>query len=163
MNYRYWDSVMFLGWLKREPDKVSYCQPVLDAAERGDVTVITSALTIAEVLWLKGNPKIEVEQGRQIEAFFRNDWIVIREVDRFLAERARDLVWSMDVKPKDAIHVATAVNQDVRIDQLDTFDEGMIELSGSVGNPPLSIGRPNLPRRLPFEAKDEDPSDTSGN
>ena len=41
---------MFLGWLKKEPDKVSDCQPVLDAAERGDVTVITSALTIAEVL-----------------------------------------------------------------------------------------------------------------
>ena len=104
-----------------------------------------------------------MEQTRQIEAFFRNDWIVIREVDRFLAERARELVWSTDVKPKDAIHVATAVNQDVRIDQLDTFDEEMIELSGLVGNPPLAIGPPNLPRRLPFEAKDEDPSDASGN
>ena len=48
MDYRYWDSVCFLGWLSEEADKMPACQPVLEAAEAGTVTLITSALTIAQ-------------------------------------------------------------------------------------------------------------------
>jgi hypothetical protein len=47
--------------------------------------------------------------------------------------------------------LATALRQDVTFDQFDTFDEGRIKLSGTLGAPPLTIGRPNLPARLPFE------------
>lgn len=85
MDYRYWDSVAFLGWLSEEADKVPSCKPVLEAAEAGTVTLITSALTIAEVLWLKGHEKIPAQQARKVEAFFRHSWIVVREVDRFVA------------------------------------------------------------------------------
>ena len=156
MDYRYWDSATFLGCLKSEPDRVPACRPVLEAAENGDVVLITSALTIAEVLWLKGQAKIEASQAKKVEAFFRHDWIVVREVDRFIAEEARDLVWWKKVKPKDAIHLATAMRQDVPIDQFDTFDNGLIKLSGSLGDPPLTIGVPSLPPKLPFEVADED-------
>ena len=160
MDYRYWDSATFLGWLKKEPDKVPVCGPVIEAAESGTVTLVTSALTIAEVLWLKGQPKIQPQQARKIEAFFRHSWIVVRELDRFIAEDARELVWTKNVKPKDAIHLATALRQDVQLDQFDTFDEGLIKLSGALGNPPLTIGRPSLPPLLPFEANDENATDS---
>lgn len=154
MDYRYWDAVTFLGWLKEEPDKVDEIRPVIEAAESGTVTLVTSTLTIPEVLWLKGQQKIDPQNANKIEAFFRHSWIVVREVDRFIAEAARDLVWNKNVKPKDAIHLATALRHDVDYDQFDTFDTGLIKLSGSLGNPPLIIGRPNLPQKLPFE-KDE--------
>ena len=36
-----------------------------------------------------------------------------------------------------------------------TFDEPLIKLSGTLGNPPLTIGYPNLPPRLPFEVEAE--------
>jgi predicted nucleic acid-binding protein len=156
MDYRYWDSVTFLGWLSGEADKVPDCRPVLEAAESGDVKLITSALTIVEVLWLKGHKKIAAEHARKIEAFFRHSWIVVREVDRFIAEDARELVWNKNITPKDAIHLATALRQDVQIDQFDTFDNGLIKLSGALGNPPLSIGRPSLPPKLPFELAEDD-------
>ena len=161
MDYRYWDSNAFLGWLAKEPDKASQCRPVLDAAESGNLVIITSALTIAEVLWLKGGQKLPPAHAKQIEDFFRNKWIVIREVDRFIAEDARRLVWDKNVKPKDAIHLATALRQDVVIDQFDTFDAGLIKLSGSLGDPPLVIGYPNLPAKLPFEGPEgsDDPPD----
>jgi len=55
------------------------------------------------------------------------------------------------VKPKDAIHLATALRRDVAFDQFDTFDKDLIRLSGTLGEPPLTIGRPNLPSKLPFE------------
>lgn len=155
MDYRYWDSVTFLGWLSAEPDKVPNCKPVLEAAEAGNVTIITSALTIAEVLWLKGHDKIGAAHAKKIEAFFRHSWIVVREVDRFIAEDARELIWNKNVKPKDAIHLATALRQDVQLDQFDTFDGDLIKLSGTLGEPPLTIGRPSLPPKLPFEAEGE--------
>ena len=153
MDYRYWDSVTFLGWLAEEPDKVEDCRPVIEAAEAGTITIVTSALTIPEVLWIKSHPekKIPVKNAKKVEAFFRHSWIVIREVDRFIGEAARDLVWDKNIKPKDAIHLATALNRDVDYDQFDTFDGDLIKLSGSLGDPPLTIGRPNLPMKLPFE------------
>jgi hypothetical protein len=153
MDYRY---CTFLGWLSQEADKVPACQPVLEAAESGTVILITSALTIAEVLWLKGHEKLAPQQARTIEAFFRHSWIIVREVDRFVAEDARELVWAKNVKPKDAIHLATALRQDVQLDQFDTFDDALIKLSGSLGNPPLTIGWPSLPPKLPFEIEPDD-------
>ena len=54
MEFRYWDSNAFLGWLAEEPDKIGHCRPVIEAAEAGNVRILTSALTIAEVLWIKG-------------------------------------------------------------------------------------------------------------
>lgn len=153
MDYRYWDAAVFLGWLAAEPDKVGDCRPVIEAAESGAVTLVTSALTIPEVLWLKGHPekRLTPQSAQRVTAFFKHSWIVVREVDRFIAEAARDLVWSRNVKPKDAIHLATALQRDVDYDQFDTFDAHLIKLSGSLGNPPLTIGRPNLPHKLPFE------------
>jgi hypothetical protein len=53
MNYRYWDAATFLGWLSEESDKVPECKPVLEAAEAGAVTLVTSAVTIVEVFWFK--------------------------------------------------------------------------------------------------------------
>lgn len=155
MDYRYWDSVTFLGWLGDEADKVPHCRPVLEAAEGGSVVLVTSALTIAEVLWPKGHKKVAAQHARKIEAFFRHSWIIVRELDRFIAEDARELVWNKNGKPKDAIHLATALRQDVQLDQFDTFDGDLIKLSGTLGEPPLTIGRPSLPPKLPFEAEGE--------
>jgi hypothetical protein len=70
MNYRYWDAATFLGWLSEEPDKVPECRPVLEAAEAGTLILVTSALTLFEVLWIKGKPKIDASHARKIEAFF---------------------------------------------------------------------------------------------
>ena len=94
---------------------------------------------------------MDAAHAKKVEAFFRRSWIVVREVDRFIAEDARELVWNKNVKPKDAIHLATALRQDVELDQFDTFDKDLIKLSGALGDPPLTIGRPNLPAKLPFE------------
>jgi hypothetical protein len=71
---------------------------------------------------------------------------VLYDLDRTLGERAREVVWDHSVRPKDAIHVATAL--DAKVDQFDTFDGPLISLSGKIGNPPLVIGPPNLPQTL---------------
>ncbi len=146
MTQRYWDSNAFLGWLAEEADKVEECRAVIRAAEEGKTLLITSALTVTEVLWLRGEPRIAAENAEKVQRFFEHQYIVVNDLDRRIAEAAQRLVWHHDIKPKDAIHVASAI--DAGVDRMETFDEGLLKKSGSVGEPPLEIGRPNEPGTL---------------
>lgn len=55
---RYWDSCAFLGWLNNEQGKAEKCEGVLDAAESGSIEIVTSALTLTEVIKRKGDKPI---------------------------------------------------------------------------------------------------------
>ena len=140
----YWDSDAFLGWLQAEKGKVDLCQGTIEMGESGNAYIVTSTLTLAEVLWMRGAPRIPKEKAETLGRFFRRSFIRVRPVTRSIAESAQDLVWNHNVKPKDAIHVATAL--DAKITTLETFDEGLLLKSGLVGNPPLTIRKPIPPR-----------------
>lgn len=141
---RYWDSNAFLGWLNDESGRAGKCRGTIEAAERGEIEIITSTLTIAEVIYLKGHPKITKEKSDKIIAFFRNEYIIPVVLDRDIAEMARELLWDYQaLKPKDASHVASALKASVLM--FSTFDEYLIGLSGQIGNPPLIIGEPDIP------------------
>lgn len=146
MNRRYWDANAFIGWLAEEADKVEECAAVIRAAEEGKTLLITSALTVAEVLWMRGEQRIPAESAETVQRFFEHEYIVVNDLDRRLAEQAQKLVWHHDIKPKDAIHVATAI--DATVNRMETFDESLIGKSGKVGDPSLEIGRPNEPGTL---------------
>ena len=139
----YWDSDAFLGWLQAEPGKTQLCAGTLRRADQGEVIIFTSALTIAEVLWMRGAPMIPQEKAEIVRKFFRRSYIRVRNVTRSISEGAQDLVWTHGIRPKDAIHVATAL--DARVAALETFDEQLLSKSGTVGNPPLLIRRPMPP------------------
>lgn len=136
----YWDSDAFLGWFQNEPGKLELCSGTLKRAEEGEVVIFTSALTIAEVLWLRGGPKIAKEKSDLVRKFFRRSYFRIRNVTRRIAEDAQDLVWMEGIRPKDAIHVATAV--DLTAAALETFDDDLIAHTGRIGSPPLVIRKP---------------------
>jgi hypothetical protein len=144
----YWDSCAFLALLKNEPEKIDECKSVIKAAKDGKVIIVTSALTFIEVIKLeKGKPKLSKDVEEKIRAFFQHEWIYIYNVDRKVGELARDLMWQYEgLKPKDSTHVATAVQ--AKVDVLETFDDGLIKLSGKVGNPLLPIRRPYFPNQL---------------
>lgn len=150
MIYRYWDACAFIGWLKGEPDKIDECRAGLDRAAAGKLRVVTSAFTLVEVLRLQHKAPIPLADAQQIRKFFESEYVALYDVDRTVAEKAQDVVWNYGVKPKDAVHIATAlsVGANVVIDQLDTFDSDLIALSGQIGTPPLAIGRPGFPNEL---------------
>lgn len=143
-DVRYWDSDCFLGWLLEEPDKIEECRAVLEEAKAGRTRLVTSALTMAEVVKFgKGRHPIPPEDADKIRAFFKQEYIEIRNLDRFISEDAQKLVWSnCGVWPKDAIHVATAVRFHLKV--FNTFDADLIALSGKLGDPPMRIERPAL-------------------
>lgn len=140
---RYWDSSAFLGWLNAEPDKIGKCEGVLSAAEEGKIEIVTSAWTLTEVIKKKGEKPIPRTSEQKIRDFFENPYILVREVDRFVAEQARDLIWAHGLKGPDAVHLATAVRLGLTV--MDTFDIDLLKLDGKCGRPPLRIGHPSVP------------------
>ena len=135
----YWDSDCILGWLKNEPDKNQLCEGTLDAAEKGKIKIGVSALSLVEVLRVKGHKKLTANNEKKIRRFFDNDYFVLYDVDQWIGEKARDLVWQYNVEPKDAIHTATAVLNN--ISTLNTFDNKLLGLDNSI---PLDDSSSNL-------------------
>jgi predicted nucleic acid-binding protein len=54
----YWDSATFLAYFQQEPGRVDLCRGTLERAEAGEVGIVTSTLSIAECLWLRGSVAI---------------------------------------------------------------------------------------------------------
>ena len=67
----------------------------------------------------------------------------LRNVTRVVSESAQELVWDHGVRPKDAIHVATAL--EAQVQALETFDDGLLKKSETIGVPPLLIRKPIAP------------------
>jgi predicted nucleic acid-binding protein len=139
----YWDSDAFLGWLQNESGKADLCEGTIKRAEAGEVLIITSALTISEVLWMRGAPRVSRDKAQILQRFFRRSFIRVRNVTRTTSESAQERVWDHGIKPRDAIHVATAL--EAKASTLETFDNGLIAKTGTVGDPPLVIRKPIAP------------------
>lgn len=139
----YWDSDCFLGWLQSEDDKQAACRQVIAEAEVGNIKIITSALTIAEVLMLRGHDRLPAERATMVNDFFRQPYISVRGLTRLVAEQAREFVWTHGVAPKDAIHVASAIAAEAAT--LHTFDADLIKKSGRIGLATLIIEHPSVP------------------
>lgn len=145
-DQRYWDSTVFFAWLADQHDAQEQCARIIRRAEEGEIEIVTSALAIAEVLWLPDKPPPDPKNRGEIRRFFQHDYIIPVEIDRRTALRAQDLVWDYDeVKPKDALHLASALVAEVPV--FDTFDEPLQKLDGKIGNPPLRIGEPYVEPR----------------
>ncbi|MDH4120145.1 MAG: PIN domain-containing protein [Deltaproteobacteria bacterium] len=122
----YWDSNTFLGLLNHEdePENSQMCESVWKSAEQGLSTLLTSTLTIAEVIHIKGREKLNPSHREKVNLFFRAEHIVLRPLTREIAQLARDVVWDNAIKPKDAIHVATAAY--FKLPELQTLDKGLL-------------------------------------
>lgn len=142
LERRYWDSDCFLGWLQAEDGKIDPCRQVLGLAANGGVEIITSALTIAEVLHLRGHQPIPADKRQQVIDFFKLSYIIPMSITRRIAEDSRDLVWDHGIDPKDALHVATAIK--AKVDVFNTFDRPLIDKSLKVGSPKLLIEAPKV-------------------
>ena len=139
---RYWDSDCFLALLKKERGRIPACRSVIKRAAGREFLIVTSALTLAEVLNLKGRPPLPSNIRDEVTNFFKNDFIYVHNVTRRLAEDARNLVWDAQVDPKDAIHAATAIQSSVPL--LNTYDGKLLARNGVIGAPGLEIVEPEM-------------------
>ena len=137
----YWDSVCFISRIERRPDRIAVLEQMTDRAERGELEIVTSAFTLCEVGRVEGVP-LPDDQERLIVDFFENEYILIQQVNRQVAEVARQILRThANVPGKDAIHIASAQVSNSAV--LYTYDERhLLRLNGQIDNPPLRIERP---------------------
>jgi len=137
----YWDSCVYLDFLRGGHPNQAHLRAVLKDWEAGKVTLVTSTLTIAEVLYVPGiQPTVRLDESRREDLIdlFRPTGdrdLTLVELTRPIAEAARDLCWSHGVRPKDAVHVASALAANCGV--LHTHDEGLQKRSGQVGRDPI--------------------------
>lgn len=144
----YWDSACCISFLRGDADRLEQCQSTLQAAEEGNIEIVISSLTIAEVLHVRGHdPQLPPGMRKEVRRFFQQSMFLIVNVDRRIAEHAQDIFYDHGVKPKDAIHVAAALF--AVADRLDTFDVGLQKRSGLIGSPALIIGAPEYRKPKP--------------
>ena len=130
----------------------------------GNVTLVTSALTIAEVLWVKceedeARSMIDRSREPEIIALFDpppSQRLTVVELSRITAMAARELFWDHGIKPKDAIHVASALATHCPV--IHTNDVRLQEFSGRVGGTPeLRIRAPSWVRQTEMELEADEP------
>lgn len=143
VDRRYWDSACFIAWFKEEPGRAETCGSILQAAQEGNIQIVTSAFSIAEVLFPQAGERLSQQHRDTVRMFFRRPEFLFVQVDRPLAEAAQRYVWEFGVRPKDAIHVASAVYAEAPV--LETYDGGLIKLNGRLGGSPVLAVREPVP------------------
>jgi hypothetical protein len=95
-----WDSCTWIAHIQGErilgpdgktviEDRGATCRPVLDAAERGVIEIVVSAIALVEVLARNRSSGIDDQRVRD---FFDNDYILLVNVDKQLGDFARRLM-----------------------------------------------------------------------
>lgn len=149
----YWDSGLFIELLQGTGEHLVALNQIVEAAKQGDVILVTSALTLAEVLGQRvasvknGGPTkpISDEAADRIGAFFEHEWIAIRPCTGYIGRLAGQIARKHSLKPPDAVHAATALDAGVSV--LQTRDgpkpsTSLLRKNGKIGAPPLAIELP---------------------
>jgi predicted nucleic acid-binding protein len=138
---RLWDSDVILAYLGGDTSLSTACDSIIRQAEQGKLEIAVSAITQAEVAYLKGTSDDDSEA--KILEFFSRKYIVPIAYETKVAGIARGLIrkYSPGFKPFDAIHLATALLWHIPL--IETKDKKLISLSGKEGNPtPIIIRLP---------------------
>jgi predicted nucleic acid-binding protein len=122
----YLDSNIYITTLKgpetEDPAKVTTSANILALAESGAFQIYASTFIEAEVIKAPGEAEpLTPEQEKTIADYLNREFIVWVEVDRLIAQKARQLSRTYGIKPPDAVHVATAIR--ANCDQFLTWDE----------------------------------------
>lgn len=139
VSRRLWDSCIVLGYLSGQQDIKTDCDQIIEQAERGELEIVVSIIASVEVAYLPGLSSSDSEL--KIQQFFSREYVIPVAVDISVAKTARRLIRDYyELKPSDAIHVATALQWQIPI--IETTDPDLLELNGKEGNPPLIIRQP---------------------
>lgn len=120
----YLETTVFIALIKGEIvagiDRGQIAQNILDDASRGRWAILTSTLTIVEVFKKRNHPTLTEMEEQKIDAFFKHEYIKLVTLDRQVAEHARKLARVYNLRPIDAVHLASAIR--TKADQLLTWD-----------------------------------------
>jgi predicted nucleic acid-binding protein len=121
---RYFDSDVITRFLENRPER-EIIESLVDEAASEQWTLTVSAITLLEVTRERNKP-VDPSKHARIESFFENEYILIRNLDVPLAERAQRLIYDyLWLYPMDAAHLATAIDTGCQI--FYTYDRQLID------------------------------------
>lgn len=126
---------MFVAYFNDEAGRADIVEELLEEAQDGKSVIITSTFALVEVLKLKGQKPLSREHEQQIVDMFEYPCIRFIEPDRNVCEDARRLIWQHPgLKPKDAVHLASAIAFAKRLplNGLFSYDDDFLKLNGVV-------------------------------
>lgn len=142
----YWDANCFIYLLdssgEKYRDRRDIAKAILNDARLGDVKLITSTFSRAEVRKSSGHPTLTRTQHQEISEFFKHSFIEMRAVTRRIADLAAELGERYGLSPTDAVHLATAVEAGVQ--EFQSWDGDFFEGQFRDKNqtPPVKIAKP---------------------
>ena len=157
----YWDANVFIALISNlnTPEAIEnrdMCSRIIQQAMDGEIEILTSVLTLVEVLFPQENRAMPVpnEIRQRVRQLFDEPYVTLVALDEARASEARDLRWTHPwLKTADAVHVSSAAY--ARVDEMQTYDgrgksRGILSLDNSVGRPALKIVVPHWQGNLPM-------------
>jgi predicted nucleic acid-binding protein len=152
----YWDSCLFLAWLKNEPrekEEMDGVRDVIERVRRREAKIVTSVLTITEV----GGAELPAGSLNLFTELLKRPGVTKISVDVKIAKLATEIRDYYRERPDkfnnktvgtpDSIDLATAIL--FRVTEFHTFDRknkggtlGLLHLSGNVGGHNLVVTKP---------------------
>ena len=128
---RYWDSNCFVAWIKGEKGRVGPCEEIIQSAYRGDLLIVTSAITVAEVVRpkQKGTQEMTEAEDARIVTFFRSSFLRFVDFNQTMGQATRQLQWRYNLSVRDAIHVASAIAVGAPV--IESYDSDLLGLDRS--------------------------------
>ncbi|MDO8460660.1 MAG: type II toxin-antitoxin system VapC family toxin [Nanoarchaeota archaeon] len=111
MKKIYLDSNLFLNSLLYEDEKANTCKKTILKIINKEIYGITSVLTWDEIVYVIGKNlgrEIAIKEGEQ---FLRFPNLKFIDVNKEVILEAQKLIKIYKLKPRDAIHIATALSQ----------------------------------------------------
>ena len=137
---RYWDASCFLTLLNDE-DGAEDCEKILNEAKEELTVIYVSPIVQVEVVRPRSSGVPIPAQTRElVQSFFENDYVKWRIIDRDIANSAQELCWDHNLHPRDAIHLAVAL--DLRCDVLETYDSHLLKCNDQLSDSPMVIQKP---------------------
>ncbi len=136
INY-YFDAGVFVAHFSNEKGRADVVNELLDEADAGRISIITSSITLTEVVKVKGCKPLNKQDEKILTEFFDHAYIRLVDATRDVCEAARHLMWKYpSLKHKDAIHLASALTFSKRgyLDALFSYDSDFTNLNGVLTN-----------------------------
>lgn len=148
----YWDACTWISYINEERKitrsdgtverRFAMCDAVLKQAQSGEIEIVTSAFTLAEVC--KSAKAVNENLGK-LPHFLDHTFILVVPVNKMVGLKAQQLQTShvSGIKPPDAVHIASAQVSNAR--EFHSFDRALISKDGQINSDngqPIQCCRP---------------------
>lgn len=133
-----WDSCVIIDCLQQHAGKYPDIRPMLEQAERGELRIVVSEISVAEVVKLDKLTPAGIsreDQVSKVAEWFDYSYVIPRVVDRAVSSLAARIKRQHGVKTCDAVVLATAIRH--AVPTVYTYDgtgksNGLLSLDGKI-------------------------------